>query len=209
MKKDKGSLAVFGCGGHARSVADVILDSGYVIEFFFDEMSQNEERIFDIPCVKSKNKIQLVEFWHVGLGDATKRRDAVEMLTSNGRSITSVISRHAYLGKGVLLGKGVFIAHSAHVGVLASIGELTIINTCAVIEHEVIIGKYCHISVNAVVSGRVSIGNNVFVGAGAVVRDGITICDNVIIGAGAVVVKDISHPGTYIGIPCVKIPPPK
>ena len=32
-----------------------------------------------------------------------------------------------------------------------------------------------------------------------------TICDNAVIGAGAVVTKDITEPGTYVGIPARKI----
>jgi serine acetyltransferase len=45
----------------------------------------------------------------------------------------------------------------------------------------------------------------VTIGTNAAVLPGINICDNVIIGAGAVVNKDITDPGTYVGVPARKI----
>ena len=200
----KNKIAIFGCGGHARSVADVILDSGDEIECFFDKMSQDEEKIFNIPCLKSDDIISSTEVWHVALGDAEQRRIAAQQLISLGKQVVSVCSERAYLGKEAFLGQGVFIAHGAHIGPLSSIGDLTIINTGAVVEHEVVIGRCCHVSINSVVAGRAKIGDNVFVGAGAVIRDGVSVCGNVTLGAGAVVAKDILEPGIYVGIPCVR-----
>lgn len=50
-------------------------------------------------------------------------------------------------------------------------------------------------------AGNVTVGRRTWVGIGASVKNGVTICDNCMIGAGAVVVKNISEPGTYIGVP--------
>jgi serine acetyltransferase len=50
-----------------------------------------------------------------------------------------------------------------------------------------------------------SLGDNVVVGTGSTVIGPVTICDNVIIGAMSLVNKDITEPGTYVGIPVKKI----
>lgn len=50
-----------------------------------------------------------------------------------------------------------------------------------------------------------SLGDNVVIGTGSTVMGPVTICDNVIIGAMSLVNKDISEPGTYVGIPVKKI----
>lgn len=50
-----------------------------------------------------------------------------------------------------------------------------------------------------------SLGDNVVIGTGSTVIGPVTICDNVIIGAMSLVNKDISEPGTYVGIPVKKI----
>jgi len=70
-----------------------------------------------------------------------------------------------------------------------------------VIEHETIIGSYCHIAPNATICGRCRIGNNVFIGAGSIIKDNISISANTTIGAGSVVVSDIVRPGIYTGAP--------
>ena len=42
-------------------------------------------------------------------------------------------------------------------------------------------------------------------GTGAHILQGLTISDDTIVGAGAVVTKDITEPGTYVGVPARKI----
>ena len=54
-------------------------------------------------------------------------------------------------------------------------------------------------------AGTVTVGENTWIGIGAAVSNNIDIASDCIIGAGAVVVKNISEPGTYIGIPAKKI----
>lgn len=50
-----------------------------------------------------------------------------------------------------------------------------------------------------------ALGDNVVIGTGSTVIGPVTICDNVVIGAMSLVNKDISEPGTYVGIPAKKI----
>ncbi len=60
---------------------------------------------------------------------------------------------------------------------------------------------FCHVAVGAHLCGTVTIGNATWIGAGATVSNNVNICGECTIGAGAVVVKDITEPGTYIGVP--------
>jgi acetyltransferase-like isoleucine patch superfamily enzyme len=72
------------------------------------------------------------------------------------------------------------------------------------VDHDCEIGDFSHISPGATIAGEVKIGARTWVGAGATVSNGISVCDGCIIGAGAVAVKDITEPGTYIGVPAKK-----
>ncbi len=198
-------LLIVGCGGHARSVADVFLAGNPEAEILFiDENARPDEKILSFPVVKEVSKELLREneiFFSAG--DNFKRR--LDFLQYSGLKIKSIISGSAHIGKGSFLGHGCFIGNFCHIGPEAIIGDNTIINTAAVVEHEVKIGKHCHIGPNATVSGRTIIGNEVFLGVGSTVINNINICDNVIVGAGSTVTRDITEPGTYVGSPVRKV----
>lgn len=198
-------VAIFGCGGHARSAADVLLDAAGHISFFYDQHARDGEQIFGLPCVNDDSVFSQALQWHIALGDSQQRMIEANRVIESGGGLVSIFSPKAYIGREAALSKGVFVGHGAHVGPLANVGQATIINTGAVVEHEVLVGKGCHISINAVVAGRAQLGDHVFIGAGAVVRDAIKICNRVTVGVGAVVVKDITEPGVYVGIPAKKI----
>ncbi len=195
------SLVIIGCGGHARSVADVALSNGHKKLIFIDEQARKDEKLFEFDVSNDFSILDTAENIVVGVGDNYKREVYYKRF-SNGYILTA---NSAYIGYHSTVGAGTFIGHNAHIGPMVKIGENNIINTHTVIEHECIIGNNSHISVNAVVAGRCMIGDFVFIGAGAVINDKVTICSNVTIGSGTVVVKDICKPGVYVGIPAKKI----
>ncbi len=71
--------------------------------------------------------------------------------------------------------------------------------------HNVQIGDYMTVAPNAIILGFVNIESKCYIGANASILPRINVCSDVIIGAGAVVTKDITEPGTYVGIPAKKI----
>ena len=99
-------------------------------------------------------------------------------------------------------GIGAIICPAAILTTNVKVGHHVHINLGATVGHDTIIGDYTTISPQASISGNVTIGKGCYIGSGAIIREKVSICDNVIIGAGAVVVKDITEPGTYIGVPC-------
>ena len=194
----KNTVCIIGCGGHARSVADVILHNEPDTKLFFvDENAQLNEKLFGFDVVSECPK---AEIYFVAVGDNTKRK-----VLSQNLKLCSVVAATAHIGIDAILYDGCFIAHGAHIGPQSQIGTGTIINTYAVIEHEVSVGNFCHIAPNATICGRTTIGDNVFVGVGASIKDSVRICSNVIIGAGATVIRDIMESGTYVGIPARKV----
>lgn len=204
-------IAIIGCGGHARSAADIIMDSFPCCEIsFYDENAAAGEHILNkyeksgVPVYPLEALESTDTALFIAIGDNKQREEYSEKYGTYG-NIASVISKRAYISPFAKTGQGCFVGHGAHIGPEALVGDYAIINTAAVVEHEVMIGAFSHISVKAAVCGRCRIGRNVFVGAGAVIRDNIKICDNVTIGAGAVVVKDITSPGIYAGVPAVRL----
>jgi len=187
-------IYLLGCGGHARSVADVLQNNDPEVELIFiDQNARDNEIIMGYKVLK--NLPVDAHNLHVASGDSKIR----ERDFSN-RCIT-IISKDAYVSNTATILDGVFIGHFAYIGPEAKIGDGCILNTRSIIEHEVHVGSFCHISVNSTLCGRVVIGSHVFVGANTVIKDKICICDDVIIGAGSTVVADIVHPGVYVGNP--------
>jgi acyl-[acyl carrier protein]--UDP-N-acetylglucosamine O-acyltransferase len=82
---------------------------------------------------------------------------------------------------------GIMIAANATLNPLVELGRGVICNTSTSIDHECIIGDFCHIAPGAVLCGNVTVGRSTFIGANAVIRQGIHIGNNVMIGAGTVV----------------------
>lgn len=196
-------VMIIGCGGHAKSVIDVLLLSNPDIEItIVDENSQPNERLFDYPIL---NRIPLIENagFFLCIGDNLKRKH--KMLLLKDKYFVSIISPLAHLGKNSTIKSGSFIANFVHIGPYAQIGKNTIINTGSIIEHDVEIGDHCHIAPNSTISGKTRLENEVFVGTGATIINNLSICSNVTIGAGAVVTKSITESGTYVGCPAQKI----
>jgi len=202
MTERKNHMIIFGSGGLARCVADVVINNKKVgIRMFVDESAGSNAILYGCHVVPHLDQIDSPYIF--AIGDNEKRKAKYDEIGIS--QLTSVISRRAYRGYGNRIGRGCFIANLGHIGPEAEVGENTIVNTSAVIEHETRIGKHCHLAPGAIISGRCSIGDLVSVGAGAVVREYVNICSNVIIGAGAIVTSDIDEPGTYVGTPARRI----
>ncbi len=197
-------LIIYGCGGHARSVADVALHNGIDELIFVDDNARDNERLFNFKVVRElpSHTQQLI----IAVGDNQKRACLLDQFSKNNLSVINLSAHTAYVSKySQLMAKGIFIAHGAHIGPHTRIGTGSILNTHCVVEHDCHIGNYSHISVNATVAGNCSIGDFVTIGAGATVIDGVKISAQVTIGAGAVVVADIDEAGTYVGIPARRL----
>jgi sugar O-acyltransferase (sialic acid O-acetyltransferase NeuD family) len=200
-------IIIHSCGGHARSVANIILLELDYNVVFVDSNAKAGEIILGCPVFKD---IKEVDGWmdcahHIGTGDLAARKLLFGKYKQVGCKFPVIASSSACIASTASIAEGVFIGHGAYVGPNAAIGNNTIINTRAVIEHDVKVGMHSHISVNSTIAGYVEIGNQAFIGAGATLIDKISICDSVTVGAGAVVVTDIVNAGTYVGVPAKAI----
>lgn len=195
------NLTIIGCGGHARNIADIVLNNNQKIDLvFIDENAKLNEKILNFEVKKDFNlKKQNI---HVAFGENNKRKLFIEKYIHN---IVTIISKNSYIGLDTNIGLGSCIGHKSYIGVNSIIGKGCIINTNSIIEHEVIIGDYCHIGPNSTICGKSKIGKNVFVGASSTIINNITICSDVIIGANSSVIKNIIKPGTYVGSPVKRI----
>lgn len=196
---------LLGCGGHGRSVAEIILTNDPAAEIIFvDHMARPGETIWGFP-VLAKMRYPVECRVLVTVGDNGARQKIFDSL--NTQPLPPLISSRAHLGRHCSIGRGTSVGHGVYVGPDAIVGANNILNTGCIVEHEVCIGSHNHIAPHVTICGRTHIGDLVFIGAGATVIDNLQITSKVIIGAGATVVRDIKESGVYMGTPAARVAP--
>jgi len=177
-------LTVHGRGEHGHVVACAALGRGWMVRWTdgIDRTAPDPNAPFIIG---------------IGHNAVRKQFDAPGM--------TKVVHSAACVDPSAVIAPGTFVGPMAVVHVGAKIGRGCIINTGAIVEHNCVVNSWAHISPGAVLCGNVEIGEGAWIGANAVVKQGLTIAPWVTVGCGAVVVKDITEPGTYIGVPAHKM----
>jgi acetyltransferase-like isoleucine patch superfamily enzyme len=80
-----------------------------------------------------------------------------------------------------------------------------VVNTGSQVNHDNIIEDHVYIASGVILSGGVHVMTNTLIDDGVIVTLGKKIGANCIVGAGAVVVKDLTEPGTYVGVPAKRI----
>lgn len=188
-----------GCGGHSRSIADVLLTNDAGVNLvFIDPNAAAQKEVFGFPVVE--NPPADADGFVPAAGPNERRARE-----SEGRRLVSVVASNAHIGVRAEIGDGVFVGSLAHIGPETKIGRGAIVNTSAVVEHNCRVGEFAHIAPGAVVCGGVMIGERTLIGARAVVKPNLHIVADVVVGAGAVVVDDIAEPGSYVGCPARKL----
>lgn len=202
-------IVIIGCGGHAKSVADIIERARkYEIVGFVDqELNESfeyrgykiiatDENLHELLSLGIKNAAIGIGF----MGESNVRENLYRKLQKVGFNFpaivdpTAVVALDAEIMDGTVVGKRVVVNSEAHVG------ENVILNTASVIEHECKIGNGSHIAVGSLLCGNVEVGNNSFIGAGTTIIQGCKVGESVLVGAGSLVLGDIKANTRCVGI---------
>lgn len=196
-------LVIIGASGHGKVVADIALKCGYSDVVFLDDNIKLVE-CAGLPIVGTT--LSLSDFRNidtvVAIGNSSIRKSIQAIL---GDRAATLIHPDAVISRRVEIGRGSVVMAGAAINSDAQIGEGCIVNTCASVDHDCVVGDYAHISVGAHLAGNVHVGSGTWVGIGATISNNVAICPDCMIGAGAVVVRDITEPGTYVGVPAKKL----
>ena len=198
-------VAIIGGGGHALSVLGMIPTgleaAGYV------DVSPSDA--FDLKWLGDDEAFQSSHPdmpVHIAVvmgrdGSLAMRRRLIERYVSHPAPV--IVASSALVTSSSVIGKGSAVMHRAVING-ARVGDYSVINTGAILEHEVVSGSNLFVGPGAIVCGNVRIGDNVMIGAGAVIRNNVTIASDTIIGMGSVVTESINAPGVYMGVPAKK-----
>lgn len=185
-------LLLIGCGGHARSLIDVVESSSlWHVVGLVGLPEQVGEKVLGYPVVGSDHDLPslrqqcdhaLLAVGQIGLSN--QRQQLVVRLMQCDFVLPVVISGLAHVSRHARLGLGTSVGHGAVVNAGVRVGDHCILNSNCLIEHDAVIGDYCHISTGTLVNGGVKIGHSSFIGSGVVLREGLDLPPQTLISAG-------------------------
>lgn len=204
---------LWGGTGHARVLADIILNQGGRILAFIDNNPDVESPIPDVPIFFG------MDGFHKWLGSVTSppntigalsaiggakgrdRCELYELFRQSGLAVPAIIHPQAIVAPSARIGENSHLLAGAIVTAGCVVGHASIVNTKASVDHESQLGVGVHVAPGATLCGCVNIGDYTMVGAGAVVLPRVRIGSNVIVGAGSVVTRDLPDNVVAFGNP--------
>jgi len=205
-KREK--ILLLGMGGHSRSCIDVIQSedrfeiAGFVINDVTDSAIDGDFEILgsdqDLPNLRRRIRHGFVTVGQIQT--ASTRMTLYYSLQSNLFEVPTIISPRAYVSPNSIVGDGSIVMHGSVINAGAIVGSNCIINSCALIEHDSMIGDHSHISTGALVNGSVQIKEGSFIGSGAIVNNNVVIGKSCVVSSGHRVDADLADGTIYKGL---------
>lgn len=211
----KPKLILYGSGGHAKVVADIVrLEDRFELVGFLDDRPEAYGRqVLGLPVLGSGlqladiQKKQGVSHALVAIGDNRRRLELSLDLMKQGLQLAAAIHPSAVVARSATVGPGSVLSAMAVVNPDAKLGMSVIVNTSASVDHDNRLADGVHVAPGAHLSGSVTVGQCSWIGLGALVRQEITIGHDCLIAAGAVVVDDVPDGWLVMGVPARRVRP--
>ncbi|MDW3206334.1 MAG: hypothetical protein R8L07_12430 [Alphaproteobacteria bacterium] len=182
------SVVLFGAGGHAKMLVEILQKSGEKIVLYCDP--NTAEWLYDIPHsrVDTEASPEMGDAV-IGRGGVTPdglrdRLSGVLEVMEMGFVLRTIVHASAIRSDSAEIGAGSHVLAGSIVQPFSRIGTASIINSGAIVEHDCRIGDGSHIGPGAIVLGGAQIGDNVMVGARAVVLPQAVVPDGTLVPAG-------------------------
>jgi acetyltransferase EpsM len=202
-------LVVWGAGGHARVIADIVrCEKRFRIIGFIDDV--NSTRAGEPFCnatvlggreALTRSLDEGAKHILIAMGDCAARVRCASDACTLGFTLATAVHPSVVLAPDAQVGAGTVLAAGAIVGTGARLGENVIVNTGASVDHDCEIQDGVHLAPGARLGGRVRVGYGAWIGIGAVVIDHTSVGEQTIVGAGAVVVQDLPARVVAYGVP--------
>ena len=183
------SIFLYGAGGHAKVILDILQSRGMSVAGIIDDNPQIEEWMGH--SVIRRSGIPSGSSVIISIGANATRKALDEILSGRGISFATGIASSAIVSSNAEIGEGSVVMQGTILQSGCRIGRHCIVNTGASVDHECILEDYVHVSPHATLCGNVHVEEGAWIGAGAVVIPGVRIGRWSVVGAGSVVCRDI------------------
>jgi len=202
------NVIVYGAGGHAKAVIDVIEKAGqYRIMGIIDGYKQAGLHVYGYPILGNDDWLLAhrdeVYGGIVAIGDNWLRATitaAIQEAIPDFKFI-SAVHPSCSLARGSQIGAGSVLMAGSIVNSDTVIGEHSILNTHASVDHDCVIGSFASLAPKAATGGNVRIGGYSAIAIGATISHGRLIGEHVVIGACSTVLADIPSYTVAYGTP--------
>jgi sugar O-acyltransferase (sialic acid O-acetyltransferase NeuD family) len=209
-------LVIYGAGGFAREVLQIVLDInaasatpvweplGFVVDSAFaGAESVHGLAVLDGPDWLQKNPAAFVV---IAIGaPAAKRRIADEVKATSGNPFASLVHPRAWMGRNVQIGQGAIVCAGCLVTTDIRIGDHVHVNIGCTIGHDAELQDFVTLNPSVKVSGNVRIGTGSEIGTGSILIPHANVGEWSIVGAGALVTKPLPGNVTAVGSPAKAI----
>jgi acetyltransferase EpsM len=212
---DEKRLIIYGAGGHGRSLAALIWElDRYEIVGFLDDGCPPGDQIFGLPILGggedlsslAQDGLRLAVNGVGGIGNLDSRLSVYKQLRRAGFHVPTVAHPTAWIEKSARLEDGCQVFPFTYIGTEASISFGCIINTSAIVSHNVALRPYVNLSPGATLAGGVIVGERALIGMRATVNLNVQVGEGALIGNGATVKADVPKGGV---VPAGTIWPPR
>jgi sugar O-acyltransferase (sialic acid O-acetyltransferase NeuD family) len=201
-------LLVFGAGGHARVVLDLLLACGWSAPVcVLDDDPQARGRLLPGGFRVAGDRHELtrlpsgVALAVAAIGGNAARQRVFELLRAHRLQLATLIHPRAVAASGLRLAPGTVVMAGAVIQTGTWVGWNSIVNTGACVDHDCRIGDHVHIGPGAVLCGGVEVGTLSLIGAGAVLLPGVRVGAGATVAAGATVLQDVPEGEAVAGVP--------
>jgi sugar O-acyltransferase (sialic acid O-acetyltransferase NeuD family) len=200
-------LVIIGGGGHARVVWELFefLGRGQVRGFVDTHECipttaaglthlGDDGYLLSNPGCRAVIGFGSLQAWH-------SRMAAVVRLNHCVADWATGVHPHAYVSGSARLGVGVVVMAGAIVQAGVIVGDHSVINSGAVVEHDVELGQNVHVAPGSVIGGGTNVGSGTFLGLGASIRNSVSIGAQAVVAMGSVVIRSVGAGEHMKGVP--------
>lgn len=209
MKKP---IVIYGAGGFAREVLQIVLDINATSDspvweplgFVVDSAFAGAVSVQGFPVLGGPDWLAQNPAAHVVIAigsPAAKRRISSEIKATSDNPFASLVHPRAWLGRNVQMGQGSIVCAGCLVTTDIQIGDHVHVNIGCTIGHDAELKNFVTLNPSVNVSGNVQIGAGTEVGTGSILIPHGNVGDWSIVGAGALVTKPLPSNVTAVGSP--------
>jgi sugar O-acyltransferase (sialic acid O-acetyltransferase NeuD family) len=200
-------VILLGAGGHAKVVAEALIQSGKTILGLVAPDKKKGSKCFGLDVLGNDDELLSYSPREVVLANGIGALPGIVLrwklagqMREKGFQFTRVIHPSATIAADVIVGEGAQVMAGSIIQPGSSIAQDSIVNTRVSIDHDCKIGENCHLAPGVILSGCVNIGKGAHLGTGATVIQNISIGANSTVSAGSIVYKDLVNDKMLIQI---------